>query len=477
MTYVRITDDNPALSTLRLSWATTIYSEEDGIGPMGSLHEAGDALVALALIEDSGPTILGSGVMIGPGLVVAATHVLEEFTARNSDPVLLTFLPNGTRAWLPRERSTVTGPSVFGANRRIVSDISLLSCTLNSDAHEYHPLTLAPVQISLPLIGERLWAFGYRHEALKDGAAQITPLVTSGVVTAVFPQGRGERMPSVCIEVAMDAKGGMSGGPVVNSNGDLVGIVSSSFDGGPCYVTLIWEALRIKVSSRLTSLAQRDEIDLFSARALGLVKLKGLVTRSKRGNITMRLTAPEVELMVLSADPSAMTLPPPGSRPLVGMQLEKFEERWLPAVETAAANTALACLEMLDPLMVRGFLSASDVPQACLSPIRKFTVEDSDGLEDPDIQHVREDTDGTLAIDFAFDLLTVLWTIEVPTSDYLTLVDDYDAHFMNITVNGPTVSMVLLQRCHFQATLTFDPEEEEFTRASITFSGVIRPRQ
>lgn len=140
MTYVRITDDNPALSTLRLSWATTIYSEEDGIGPMGSLHEAGDALVALALIEDSGPTILGSGVMIGPGLVVAATHVLEEFTARNSDPVLLTFLPNGTRAWLPRERSTVTGPSVFGANRRIVSDISLLSCTLNSDAHEYHPL-------------------------------------------------------------------------------------------------------------------------------------------------------------------------------------------------------------------------------------------------------------------------------------------------------------------------------------------------
>ncbi|AEI82989.1 hypothetical protein CNE_BB2p01780 (plasmid) [Cupriavidus necator N-1] len=142
MTSVRITEANPALATLRRSWVTAIYTNEDGIGSMGSLHEAGDALVALALMEEDGPTILGSGVMIGPGLVVAATHVLAEFKARNADPVLLTFLPDGARAWLPRESSTLTGPSVFGADRRIVSDVSLLSCTLNSEAHEHHPLTL-----------------------------------------------------------------------------------------------------------------------------------------------------------------------------------------------------------------------------------------------------------------------------------------------------------------------------------------------
>ena len=55
MTSVRITEDNPALATLQRSWVTAIYSDEDGIGPMGSLHEAGDALVAITLIEKTAP--------------------------------------------------------------------------------------------------------------------------------------------------------------------------------------------------------------------------------------------------------------------------------------------------------------------------------------------------------------------------------------------------------------------------------------
>jgi hypothetical protein len=476
MTSVMITDDNPALATLRRSWATAVYTGEDGIGPMGSLYEAGDALVAFALMEEGGPTVLGSGVMIGPGLVLAATHVLDEFRARNAHPVLLTFLPDGTRAWLPRESSTVWRPSAFAENRQVVSDISLLSCTLNSEAHEHHVLTLAPMQISLPLVGERLWAFGYRHEALQDDVAVVNPLVSSGVVTAVFPQGRGERMPSVCVEVAMDTKGGMSGGPVVNANGELVGIVSSSFEGGPSYVTLIWEALRINVSNVLPSLPLRGDMNLFVARELGLVKLRGQVRRSKRGNITMTLTEPESELMAVSSDPAAIVFPPPDSRRIVGAELEEFEELWQSKIESAATDTAMAHLEKLELPGVRMFLSAANVPEACLAPILQFAVEDWEGLEDPDLQSAREDKDGTVALDFAFDLLSVCWTVDVPTEDYLALANAYDAHFVNIEVNGATASMELFQRCHFEATLTLNPEEADFTQASITFSAVIRPR-
>lgn len=476
MPSVHITEDNPALATLQRSWGTAIYSDEDGIGPLGSLHEAGDALVALALIEEDGPIVLGSGVMIGPGLVVAATHVLEEFAARNADPVLLTFVPDGARAWLPRERSTVTGPSAFGADRWIVSDVSLLSCTLNSEAHPHHPLTLAPLQVALPLVGQRLWAFGYRHNALQDAVALITPLVTSGVVTAAFPQGRGERMPSACVEVAMDTKGGMSGGPVVNANGDLVGIVSSSFDGGPSYVTLIWEALRLQVSSRLPSPAWGD-IDLFAAAAQGLVKLKGRVKRSKSGDIKMTLSEPEAELMAVSMDTAAIVSSRPTSRLLADAQLEDFEERWLPEIEKAAADTALAHLEKLTPPSVRCFLAASGVPAACLAPIRAFTVEDFEGLEDPNLESVWEDDDGIVTIAVAFDLLSVVWTVQVPAADYLAVAEDYDAHFVNIMVDGPTASMELVRRCHFEAELTLDQEAAQVMQASITFSGVIRPRR
>ncbi len=63
----------------------------------------------------------------------------------------------------------------------------------------------------------------------------------------------------------------------------------------------------------------------------------------------------------------------------------------------------------------------------------------------------------------------------VPSADYLALAADYDAHFMNIAVDGATASMELVQRCHFEAELVLDREAAEFTNASITYSGVVRP--
>jgi len=471
MPSVLITEDNPALATLRRSWATAIYSDEDGLGPMGSLHEAGDALVALAQVEEDGPTVLGSGVMIGPGLVVAATHVLDEFSARSASPLILTFLPDGARAWLPRESSTVSGPSVFGEDRRMVSDVALLSCTLNSEAHAHHPLTLAPLQISLPLVGDRLWAFGYRHDALQDTAALIIPLVTSGLVTTAFPHGRGERMPSACIEVAMDSTGGMSGGPVVNANGDLVGIVSSSFEGGPSYVTLIWEALRLKIRSRLPSLTGRD-IDLFAAQRLGLVKLKGQIRQRRNGDVTITLAGPEIELMAASAARPAMVASCPGGRFLDDAQLEDFQERWLPEMETAATDAALAHLEGLALSSVRSFLAASEVAMECLTPIRAVTVEDFEGLEDPEILSAREE-DGTITVSFGFELRTVVWTVEVAYADYRANAAAFEEHFVNIETAGETTRMETMQRCYFEADLTLDQLAGEFTSVSIALAGVM----
>ncbi|ASL73011.1 hypothetical protein OZ675_14950 [Ralstonia pseudosolanacearum] len=200
------------------------------------------------------------------------------------------------------------------------------------------------------------------------------------------------------------------------------------------------------------------------------------VKRSKVGDITITLTEPESKLMAVSVEPEAVVPLPPGSKPLTGVQLEDFVERWQSEVETAAADTALAYLESLELPSVRRFLSASDVPDACLAPIRVFTVEDFEGLEDPDLQNAREDEDGTVVIAFAFDLLSVVWTVQVPASDYLAQAGDYDSHFINIAVDGPTASMELVQRCHFEASLTLDREITEFTKASITFAGVIRPK-
>jgi len=292
---VQITSDNPELASLQKSWVTTVFSAEDGLGPMASLHQAGDSIVALATMTEDGFMILGSGVMVGPGLMFTASHVLDEFPQNGAGPVCLTFLPGGARAWLPRGRTTMSGPSDFGPDRRRVSDLTLMSCALNSAALGEFPLVLAPVQLALPLIGDRLWAFGYRHGDIVDRVALLTPLVTSGLVTGCYPQGRGERMPASCIEVDMDTMGGMSGGPVVNDEGWVVGIVSSSFDGGPTYVTLIWDAVRISVHGAPSEMWPDAEGGLLVGRDLGLVKLKGAVERDEAGNVTLTMSTSEME--------------------------------------------------------------------------------------------------------------------------------------------------------------------------------------
>lgn len=477
MLAVQITDDNPALQTLRRSWVTSVYSDHDGLAPMGSLHEAGDALVALSLVENGSNIVLGSGVMIAPGLVVAATHVLDEFKARDASPIIISFLPSGMRAWLPHESSTASGRSAFDVDRKVVSDICLVSCSLNSEAHSELPLTLAPVQIALPLRGERLWAFGYRHEAIEDGAALITPLVSTGLVTEVFPSGRGERMRSACIEVAMDAKGGMSGGPVVNSKGNLIGIVSSSFDGGPTYVTLMWDALRYKFVSRLPSMASWGELDIIAARNHGLVRLVGDIHKSKIGDITYTMTDAEVALLTETADPTTVTHTPEGTKPIVGDELEDFLEDWLSDIESAASAAALTHLNGLRLPHAQAFLSLSNVPRECLQAVHTFSAEDFEGVEDPDVRSVRIEGDGRVAVAFAFDLLSVRWTATVPTMDYKRRAEDFEAAFLNVDVGKMLTTFELLQRCHFEAKLTLDQHTRELLESQVTFAGAFHQRE
>jgi S1-C subfamily serine protease len=302
---ILITDDNPQLAALKKSWVTAQFSAEDGIGPMASLHQAGDSIVVVASLTDEGMMAVGSGVMIGPGLMLTANHVLKDFPQGESGPVCLTFLQECARAWLPRGHTTAVGPSAFDQDRRRVSDLTLVSCSLNSEAHEQYLLTLAPIKLALPLIGERLWAFGYRHGDIVNGTGSLGSYVSSGLVTACFPDGRGERMPSSCIEVAMDTIGGMSGGPVVNDDGWLVGIVSSSLEGGPSYVTLLWDALRLSASGAPRCVWPVDEADLFLGRDLGLIHIKGDVTRDEAGNVVMTLSTPEIEQLAKYADPAS----------------------------------------------------------------------------------------------------------------------------------------------------------------------------
>lgn len=469
-----ITEANDGLWKLELSWQTAKFSPHDGIGPMDSLHQAGDSLVAVIRSTDEGFEPIGSGVMIGPGLLLTATHVLEEIVATRSPPLFMTFLPGGARAWLGHSSVTSSGLSQFDASRRTSSDITLVSCTLNSDAHVDRQLTLAPLQVALPLIGDRLWAFGYRHQNFEAETSNLTPLVSSGLVTAVFPNGRGERMPAACIEVAMDAVGGMSGGPVANDDGYVIGVVSSSFDGGPSYVTLIWDVIRHSINLTAPWL-QRGRVTLLSTRDIGLVKLKGNVKRSRRGNTVMTMTNAEMQLLVDAVGPGGVRLT---NIALDDEQLETFMDEHSHDIDEALTHAAIAYLSSVPVTTACSLLRSNGIPDACLEPISSFEIEDFEGIEDIDVISNTGTEQGDILFTCEFELRTVIWTVSVPTSVYVANTTSFDAHFMNADAmaDGQT-SMDVIQRICFEAQLTFDNDADCFEETHITMTGVIPPRR
>lgn len=469
-----ITTDNAALADLELSWRTAEFTVEDGIGPLRSLHEFGDALVAVAKMEQDGLTILGSGVMVGPGLLLTATHVLDEFPRDGGGPVFLTFLPGAARAWLPIDVVTISGRSEFDESRKVVSDLSLVSCTLNSTAHASLPLMLAPMQIALPLVGERLWATGFRHQGISGEAALVTPFISSGLVTAAYPNGRGERMASPCFEVDMSTIGGMSGGAVVNADGNLVGIVSSSFEGGPSYITLIWDAVRLSVKGATPKLAAREKVSLLKAKSLGLAKLKGNVRSDPWGDVTFRLTGDEAKLFTASIP--ASKIDGGENARLNDDEREAFEDKWGPDMEAIASEAAIDTIGAVSLSKMRAFLEASDIPKRCLEAIDSFSVEDFDGVEDFIVTAVENLGDGKLRIDFYFDLSMLVWMVTVKESVYREIADDFRQYFMNIEPDGTTIKMETVQRYYFKATMVFDQAEELFSDVSISSVAIKRPR-
>ena len=264
-------------------WDRPVFSDIDGIGDLGALSVMGGMVLAFGFIDErSGASACGSGVMVAPGLMATANHVAEE--AANSAAAVLSFLPdNRIRIWAPRERhvlgTELLQPVLVGSPYRITSDVTLVACTLISEAALEHPLRMAHIEIAIPEVGERLWAVGYRQLS-RHGATGVAMLVSSGLVTQCHLSGRGSHLLGPSVEVAMNTLGGMSGGPVFNAEGHVIGIVSTSYEAddlrGPTFVSLVWPALVGTVAAEWPPNFWPDNrASLKIARALGYARVHG----------------------------------------------------------------------------------------------------------------------------------------------------------------------------------------------------------
>lgn len=282
------------------AWDRPQFSEGDYIRDTGSLSVMDGMVLAFGSIDKTGTSICGSGVMVAPGLMVTANHVAEETV--NTASAALSFLPdNRIRIWSLGERQIIASaleqPVLAGSPyRKMKSDVTLVACTLISEPVIEHSLRMAQIEIAIPKVGERLWAVGYR-ELLQGGIRGLGMLCSSGLITELHLEGRGSHLVGPCVEVAMNTLGGMSGGPVFNAEGHLVGIVSTSYDSddlrGPTFISLIWPAVVGEVAANWPpGYWPNDRADLNVAKELGYAQVHGSVTFSNN-RFDLELPTPE----------------------------------------------------------------------------------------------------------------------------------------------------------------------------------------
>jgi S1-C subfamily serine protease len=197
--------------------------------------------LVLALVGGEPPLVLGSAVLIAPGVALTASHVIEEYWNQTGEKDgwrtedAATFALQAVQFVPHLDRFVMW--HVFLVTHRDTLDIALLQLTPEPSQYPdayvwpYATLDFRPI-----VKGARVEAFGFPKadvlydEQIKGWSLKHAAAGSMGVVTDVFEAGKDRaKKPFPCFEMDIEIRGGMSGGPVVNADGHMCGIVTTGW--------------------------------------------------------------------------------------------------------------------------------------------------------------------------------------------------------------------------------------------------------
>lgn len=230
----------------RIRFTAQLLTFEGSNGDYMRIGAQNGTLLALSFRDRDGHHTYGSAVMVGPGIALCAAHVLHENNFYNKlqrdDATLVAQAPlsdGGMLLWTVLRMALVPG-----------SDLAVLSMTLTSSYPKDRQFMTASLTTRMPAIGEVLTVTGL--SASGDGTnaiasqmrIELAPQCQLGAIIDRYPNGRDRLMPGPCLAIECAVPGGTSGGPVFDSRGYLVGLLSASYDGAQIsFVSHIWPAL------------------------------------------------------------------------------------------------------------------------------------------------------------------------------------------------------------------------------------------
>lgn len=181
----------------------------------------------------------GTCFMIGTNVALTANHVARDWERLNEEHQRNYEFEPRVLIGDPAKGQMIRCKTVFGYPEIIEYDGAIL---IVNDPPELLPLDFGAREELVPAVGDEVLAIGARYD-VHNRETSPTPNVNpdvrfdfpkiTGTVTGIYrDMGADDRRARPCFTVDFEIPHGMSGGPVFNINGRVIGICSAGFDFG-----------------------------------------------------------------------------------------------------------------------------------------------------------------------------------------------------------------------------------------------------
>lgn len=235
------------------------------------------ALRVLVEFPDMETHVIGTATVVCGNLAITAKHVLDDIFHRFGT-VQVNQLSHEIRDYAVRLYQILPGPeyaiwNVITAWPSLETDIAILQLGLHSYTGNSPPSDwkVPRLKVCPPDIGSSIVGFGYHSSQVSVTPNQNgyhldindVPTSTTGTVAEVLPVGNpAGRFTFPCYRVDARFDAGMSGGPVIDSNGSICGIISGTYGddgaGHISYAVTLWPMLRTLISANRRGNYPRD---------------------------------------------------------------------------------------------------------------------------------------------------------------------------------------------------------------------------